>query len=266
MLKAKLFLLAVGCILFLNTNAQIPNNNFENWEEINGYEFPVGWNVSVPDTFDPEGLKDDLAYSGSFALRLRREWDSYIVASCGFAMDYHPLVLHGWYHAKMLGPDDSMMVRVTLFNNGSPVDSGFWLYDGASSIPWSSLSISISNGFTECDSATISLWCIMHSPLDWEAFLCIDLLYFDDFIGISSPHSTDQLQLFPNPAVDKIVFTCPESTYTVTILNSLGVLIQQQSFSNCNHPTLDVGSLSSGIYLLQINTGNQRWISKFVKD
>jgi len=99
-----------------------------------------------------------------------------------------------------------------------------------------------------------------------EIYFCVDLLYFDDFIGISSSNSTDPLQLFPNPAVDKIIFNCPEPSYTATIFNSLGVLVQQQSFSNCNDPTLEVADLSSGIYLLQVNADKRRWTSKFVKE
>lgn len=86
-----------------------------------------------------------------------------------------------------------------------------------------------------------------------------------DVIGISLP-SINAFSFFPNPTADKLTFNCTEHSFSVTIFNIQGVQLMQQYFSNCNTATIEVGSLTSGIYLIKVDADNKRWVSKFVKE
>lgn len=259
-------------VLFIvsQVEAQIPNNDFEEWDTISGDLFPHellnDWIILPEDTIDYGVIKDTVPYSGSFALRLKRFHGDYITVKCGFPLNYHPHVLHGWYHARRLYAYDSLTVTVMLYNDGIRVDSGFWMFTDYEVEPWTPFSASISTGSSTADSATISIYNVMHSAAAFEINLHVDRLYFDDDLAISAPTPIESLIIFPNPVVDNLIFNCSEHSFIATIFNSQGSPMLQQSLTNCNKATINVGSHAPGIYLLQVDADNRRWTSKFVKE
>lgn len=76
--------------------------------------------------------------------------------------------------------------------------------------------------------------------------------------------NADNFSVFPNPASDYIMIsTTISAPYTVSIFNSLGkeVFVKKEQ----NHQTkLDVSSLSSGIFFLEIRTENTKTVQKVV--
>lgn len=73
--------------------------------------------------------------------------------------------------------------------------------------------------------------------------------------------------LAPNPALDQINVTLP-SNYTpnqISILNINGTVVASFNQSSNSTLTLDVSNLANGIYILQLNDGNQLAHKKFIK-
>ena len=62
-------------------------------------------------------------------------------------------------------------------------------------------------------------------------------------------HLGDGIKLYPNP-VDKILTTEYHPPYTITIINTAGMIVGQVS-SNVRDATIDLSSFASGIYFLQ---------------
>jgi len=82
--------------------------------------------------------------------------------------------------------------------------------------------------------------------------------------GISPPTNTEQsATIFPNPATNHItVKATAESIITVT--NISGIIIYKQVMTDEN-TTIDVSSWVSGVYIISVETGNNRTVSKIIK-
>ena len=81
--------------------------------------------------------------------------------------------------------------------------------------------------------------------------------------------STDNIQettsvfsVFPNPTSDKITIATDENIEEIVIYTISGIIIYH-SFDNCN--TIDVSSLSNGVYFIKIKTQNDIIDRRFVK-
>ncbi len=89
--------------------------------------------------------------------------------------------------------------------------------------------------------------------------------YYQDIpVGLTNYEHVDFVTLYPNPAVDKISLTLPEKmeAFALSIYNLEGKrLWQRVQTSNTNDATIDIASLSSGHYILQLTnlqSGNVR--------
>lgn len=244
---------------------QIPNFSFEQWDSINGDEIPVDWKLSS-DTLGQGGFKDDDAFSGFYSLNLHASGIYYAFATCNFSIGYRPYVLNGWYHLDRWAPYDTLGVRVKLYSNHVLTDSGELLFSDYHISAWSPFSIPITTNSITADSVFIEIICEKDAGPASSNNLWIDYLYFDDHIGILSPPQKPTFKLLPNPTTDYLTFECFSNESTATIFNSHGKQVMQESFSNCNKPTIEVSDFPSGIYFLQIDANNRRWTSKFVKE
>jgi hypothetical protein len=82
-----------------------------------------------------------------------------------------------------------------------------------------------------------------------------------------------QMTIFPNPATDKIEIRnfIPGSEFSIAIYNTLGEVVSLPTAipiaigSQLPTSSIDVSSLPSGIYYLEIITGEKHYISKFAK-
>jgi len=87
-----------------------------------------------------------------------------------------------------------------------------------------------------------------------------------------STEANPDLEIYPNPASDKITVTISlnEEVYAIQILNTTGeIMIEQfQSTQNENsfEEKINVSSLPTGMYLLRIQTSDGTIIKSFVKD
>jgi hypothetical protein len=96
--------------------------------------------------------------------------------------------------------------------------------------------------------------------------------YFDANITFDCVHQNietadnNNLSIYPNPVSDYIVVSGMEKNGEIIILNIAGQKIMHQKFSGEKKEiSIDIKSLTSGIYLLQYKTASQTQTVKFVK-
>ena len=87
--------------------------------------------------------------------------------------------------------------------------------------------------------------------------------------SINESKNFTAISLFPNPTSAQL--TIQSSTFsnepaTISILNVLGEIVQEQKAVWKNSATLDVKTLPSGIYLAQVQNGKQKLSARFVKE
>ena len=93
-----------------------------------------------------------------------------------------------------------------------------------------------------------------------------DFIQLEDGIG-STNISTNELQVYPNPAKDKIVIELqgqhPGQKNIFSIYNYQGQILLQQS-SQEDKTELDISRLEKGIYFLRVITGQTTVTEKFI--
>ncbi|MBX9641267.1 MAG: T9SS type A sorting domain-containing protein, partial [Mycobacteriaceae bacterium] len=78
------------------------------------------------------------------------------------------------------------------------------------------------------------------------------------------------LRLYPNPASQYVELTIPENykaLNSLKVYNITGSLVEFRNYSgNSESIRYDVSQLKNGIYFMEVTTGNQRSVLKFIKD
>jgi hypothetical protein len=85
--------------------------------------------------------------------------------------------------------------------------------------------------------------------------------------AIKENNSGNSLWIYPNPFRDDIIINLDHNTkFTdIKVYDVTGRLIMQSSMQNTYTKTLDLNSLSEGIYLLELNDGKSKVVKKIVK-
>jgi hypothetical protein len=76
------------------------------------------------------------------------------------------------------------------------------------------------------------------------------------------------LEIYPNPAIDQLNVSIPDSEFTSTLQISKvsGDIISLRKIeAGVNSSTINISSFSPGIYIIQCQQGNNKYYSKFVK-
>lgn len=81
--------------------------------------------------------------------------------------------------------------------------------------------------------------------------------------GISEINAFD-FEVYPNPAHDRFYIDSPESVESAKLINLLGQTVRSYSFNGSQAVSMDVRGLESGIYLLELRSGNKVSTSKVV--
>jgi len=95
----------------------------------------------------------------------------------------------------------------------------------------------------------------------WRFFRKYKLGQFVPNVGLSENTLSQNIKLFPNPVTEKL-FIEGLSEANVKVINLVGEMIIQKNNAN----SIDVSSLNSGIYFLQITSGNTQSVIKFIKN
>ncbi|MNY50450.1 hypothetical protein D3C86_1859540 [compost metagenome] len=81
--------------------------------------------------------------------------------------------------------------------------------------------------------------------------------------GLVETTETSSFALYPNPVADELnVSFLNNSGYTFKIVNTLGQQIITGAFSG--NP-IDVSTLNTGVYIIELNNGSKKIVKKFVK-
>ena len=282
----KLFILSTVLIsISLKTNAQIPNNGFEIWEDYpdpgnptNVYQKPdqwVGFLPNSPATYSFSIEKNIDSYpagTGQYSMILKPDvangvggaafsWDtmplniSWENISPAFPINYRPTSLFLYY--KYLPEDGDSMRIVCIFYNDGNAFGGFD-YQSPQTVPdWTQLEIPINFSTSDIpDSATIILTTFYNTQHDGSSSLYVDNLSFDTAItsineSISGdlPSGFALMQNYPNPfnSTTTINYSLPKTSFvTIKIYNVLGKGVA----------TLLKEKKSPGNYKVELNTNN----------
>lgn len=111
-----------------------------------------------------------------------------------------------------------------------------------------------------CSTTDVSPWAIVASSgCSTNVYTYIASLSNDTFLL----NSDNNLKIYPNPAKNTFQINCNSNIKKVIISDSLGkvLLIKTQDNNEIN-----VESLSKGIYLIEVYSGEYKFNSKFVKE
>jgi hypothetical protein len=92
----------------------------------------------------------------------------------------------------------------------------------------------------------------------------------DVVTGINNVSNHENIQLFPNPASEKITITSGNtinSNVLVNIVDVAGRVAQTASFNNLTangQQTIDISKLAKGVYFVKINSANSEMVEKLV--
>jgi hypothetical protein len=87
-------------------------------------------------------------------------------------------------------------------------------------------------------------------------------------LGISSiVGSNDLLKIYPNPASTKIAIELGLTVQNaqINVVNVLGENVLTQQIGSSNAASIDIASLTNGLYFIQVKDNNKLFTQKFIK-
>ena len=284
-MKKFTIILIVLIAMTITTKAQIPNSGFENWTTIGSYEEPTGWATMNPASAGPfySCTKSTDHYPtsvGNYSIRLENNTSlTQATGAYGMAItnafDWpfkpafpivgHPTSLTGYYKYNSLN-NDSMFIRVVLFNNGTMLGYNTFV-TGITASTWTPFNLSFST-YTTADSATLyfsAFWpSSQSSGPKGNSVLYVDNLNFDNLITSVSKQTTENktFGLYPNPAADIVSLNIDNANnfeLTMNIYNVIGELVKSELLKQ-NQQKINLRDLINGVYLIEIKS--KEWSAK----
>jgi len=274
-------MLLIAITITFATNAQIPNNGFEDWSTFGNGMIPNGWwcsndSINPTSSYFPITRSSDHypTTNGNYSIRLEcnpslSNWAGFGMAWPGsysgsdhasFPVIGHPKSLCGYY--KYLPQNGDMMnIRWFLYKNGVPVLDGYGeLLSDSVTEAWTPFRIYVvDTSYTSADSARILL-----SPFNWNgsiqgnSVLYVDNLSFDNPITAIQEQSSDNMSfsLYPNPTSSMVTVNISTRTFTNLTLNVydiMGALVKTELLKK-NQEQISISDLSNGIYVIEIRS------------
>ena len=289
-MKKSTIVLMVFFALTLTTKAQIPNNEFENWEAVGNSFEPVNWTAS--NSWDSLGTEFAVTKStdhyplnvGEYSIRIENNmsvfpnWAGAGVAWSGNSMNPgdpsfpiigHPTSFCGYY--KYFPENgDTVYINLVLFLNGNSVVNAR-ISDVVTVPDWTSFCIPIPT-YSSADSGKITLAAYFgdkeHNVPYGNSVLYVDNISFDNLItSVYEQQSNSSLfTLHPNPAQKFVTLNLSNSIKaesTVNIYNVAGSLIISESLKQ-NQQKINIQDLNNGIYFVKINSEERTEIQKLI--
>lgn len=272
--------------------APIPNGGFETWNSTISQE-PIGWT-----TFNSYLIQDGVAsatqsidaYHGSYSLRLetRRIFDDTIgfitngrlisdgAPAGGLAVAANPYKLTGFYKYLGVGPDTALATMFAWATDDLGVryvvDSVIIALPPANTYTPFSMELTY-NGWPRADTLTIAFSSSqllsaynVKRPGSTLYIDSLNLMYFP--LSVQDVTTSDAIQLYPNPARDKVVIETKNAgeSMKISVFDSFGRLFDQQ-FHPSSFPgiSLDLSHLPDALYLIVCEQAGQRQVFKLIK-
>jgi len=286
--KNLLLALVIICSFAFKANAQTqpPNAGFENWTTVGTGEDPTGWSsfndlyaYSVPIM----SFKTTDANSGTYALRLISQTATippplgtnvldtlagYVFAGAfdmnhpGISYTDRPVLLQAYVKGTIItGSNAYIMATLSKWNTGTHARDqvGFALYYTSNSIAnYTQISAPFNYSLPDTpDTLDIRLMAGDVGPggviMPGNEFF-IDDLSFTFTVGINETNANNKnINIYPNPATDKITISSNEKINTIEIYNMIGenvYTISNPGISASNE--IDVSNFKKGIYFAKI--------------
>ncbi len=293
----KKIILAIFTLLFL-TNlsfAQIPNFSFESWTSMGSYETPDQWGTmnntsAVVSVFT--ATKATPGNPGSFYLNLTSKTtlagvlngiavsgkldSTTMLPVSGFAFNLRPQSLTGkWQHMIYGTSAGSVSVLLTKWNTlSSKRDTVATAYRALADMimSWANFSINLTYQSGEYpDSCIIVLQASGSAPTNQD-YLYVDNLAFIGSVASVENNTTslNVVSIFPNPSNSLITINLIGNSTQTTLIELLDlegrVVISKNAgiLPSQSKQIIDVSSLSKGVYIVNIKTGNETVCKKIV--
>ncbi len=159
-------------------------------------------------------------------------------------------VLKFWYAQELSSYVESLRVKIGSSNSIAAMTTQLV---NLPSISNTSYIQSITN-FTVPTSGVYYIGFQCYSAAD-QGDLNIDDISVDIYVDVNENSEAAKYNVFPNPANNLISVNAPEHIKQITIVNTLGAVVQNETV-NSNSVALNTSSLQNGLYFIQIETAN----------
>ncbi len=277
MKKCKIILIVLT-VIAIKTNAQIPNNGFENWTTVGSYEDPNGWatmnSICTGPFYSCTKSTDHYPASvGNFSMRIENNtsltqmtggWGMAITDTMAYPFEAafpiigNPTSLCGYYQYTSLN-NDSMFISIVFFNNSIRIGDNTFR-TGTSTSSWTSFVLPLT--YPLADSATLYMAPFYpNGPTSGpkgNSVLYVDNLSFDSLI-ISVPEQmqkTPVFSVYPNPASDILSFDINnpnKEKRTLNIYTMQGSLVKSEILIE-NQREINIMDLSNGVYIVEMKS------------
>ena len=268
----------------IKTNAQIPNNGFEDWTNMGSYYNPDLWSclndtTALASTFTCE--KGTPGNPGNYYLKLTSKTvagfgvvpgvavsgiinPATMEPESGFAYSLRSANLTGKWQHMIFGTSQGFIdVQLTRWDVPTltrvVVASKHYNLTGMS-MSWNTFTIPLTyvDG-NYPDSCIITLSASGSSPTN-DDYLWVDNLSFSGSVpvGISEMNISNITSIYPNPASDVVTLEINNASYEdmeLTIYTTAGVLVKSELLKY-NQQQINVADLSNGIYTVTLQSKN----------
>jgi hypothetical protein len=130
---------------------------------------------------------------------------------------------------------------------------------------WNSWKIALSD-FTGLTAKSNIAQIIFSGLPTGKADVYLDNIYFSNNQTTKvNNHSNTGIRVYPNPACNEVILNSEQNINRVAITDLSGKVLLSESF-NTNNYKMNISGLTSGIYLMQIETENGKSVQKLIKE
>ena len=289
----------VFSVISFSSFAQIPNSDFEVWENYidnldgcayvsNTYQKPDFWVGSLPkrcETYSFSIAKVNESYpagTGQYCMKVQPDVANGVrgiatssdvadpminqIPQPTFALNSRPEKLK-FYYKYLPNSGDTLLVRIYFYKNGDVINEAY-IGTNETVSAWTEAEVPISYSTPETpDSATIYFLVGIYSQHS-ESVLYVDNLSFEGNVNSVAKNNllNDELKIFTNPANDQFTIrlnNMNSEKKTICIYNLTGNLVQRIQMNNIDQ-SIDTRLLSSGIYLLEFQCNDQKIVKRLI--
>jgi|GEM_PF-873797 len=292
------FVIASAIAFSANAQTQPPNAGFENWVTVGTGENPTGWssfnNLSIY-SVPIMSFKTTDANSGTYALRLISQTATippplgtntldtiagYVFVG-GFDMNHpgipytdRPVLMQAYVKGTIItGSEAYLMATLSKWNTGTHTRDqvGFAMYYTSSSIAsYSQISVPFNYSLPDTpDTLDIKIMAGNVGPggviMPGNEFF-VDDLSFTFPVGINETNiDNSSLNIFPNPASDKVTINSADKINAIEIYNMLGENVYTQTnLSTSASNEIGLSNFQKGIYFVKIYQSEKICTEKIV--
>lgn len=257
-LLVMMLLIGVGNTAF----AQIPNSGFEDWAVVNTWnEEPVDWETGNGPTVIQVTKSED-AYQGQYSMKVEAQQmglGSYGYAEATFPMTYVPASLD--FYVKTFNAYGSAAVTIGFYNEDALFMEFYWMTADTLD-EWTPVVLQLVQNEPVLTEARIRVETMVGDFVPGESILWIDAMGFATIDAVDDA-SASSITVYPNPCDDVLHLKGAAAGTGYAISDITG----REVFSGVTagySTSLDVGGLTSGIYLLKLGQGANESVRKII--